>query len=96
MIKDSAEKFAKEVEKQLGANYNMEDLFRYQLDIELITPKSLSEFDIRNEFREIKEINDLLPKKERRSNTGIVDDMAASHNCSLSRVFEVVKDLYHE
>ena len=68
-MKDTAEKFAKELENEFGSEYNLEELLKFQSQVGLITPKGLGDYDIRNEFIELRDINRLLPKKERRSNT---------------------------
>jgi len=95
MYRQAAEKFAIEVEKELGSDYEFEDLLKLQMSIGILSPKGLDEYNLRNEFLERKEEQEKLPVKKRKSNRSITDDMAAENNCSISRMFNVVRHCYY-
>jgi len=94
MYKEAAEKFAKELEEELGSDYTVEELLRYQTKMGLITPSLLDDYNIKNQFEERQEAQKHLPLKQRKSNTKIADDLAAENNCSLSRIFNIVRYSY--
>ena len=95
MFKEAASKFAEDVEKELGDNYDFEKLLKFQMNIGMLTPKTLDEYNLRNDFKERREYQKTLPKKQRKSNRQLTDDMAAENNCSWSRMFNIVRYSYN-
>lgn len=95
MYKEAADSFAKEVEENLGSDYDFIDLLKYQMNIGMLAPKGLCEYNLRNDFIERRHAQVDLPKKEKKTNRQLTDDMAAENNCSFSRMFGIVRDSYN-
>ncbi len=93
IYEEAAEKFASELEVEFGDDYSVEDVLRYQTQIGMLTPNGLGKYNLKNEFEEIRDLQKDLPKKERKSNNKIQNDLAAKYNCSLSYVFKETWDL---
>lgn len=93
MYEDMATSFAKQVEIELGSDYSMEELLRYQMKRELITPKTAGDYILREEFTLINEAQVDLPKKEQLSRRKINDDIAARNNIAYSTVYALTRDL---
>ena len=92
MYEKAAENLDKAIKKELGDDYTTEDLLRFQMKKGLITPKSASSWNLKNEFDDIKEAQSDLPPEEQRSDRNIADQLAAENNCSLSTIKNIVKD----
>jgi len=91
MYEKAAENLDKAIKSELGENYTTEDLLRLQMDKKLITPKSAAEYNLRNEFAQIKDQQQSLPVEEQQSVRSIASELASKNNCSLSRVIVITK-----
>ncbi|RKY66118.1 MAG: hypothetical protein DRP97_08380 [Candidatus Latescibacterota bacterium] len=93
MYEEAAEIFLKQVRDELGEDYTMEQLLRFQMDMELITPKTTGDYLLKEEFREILAAQKDKPKKEQLSRRKINDDIAARHNMAYSSVYNLTRDI---
>ena len=89
----AAENIEKAAKSALGEDYTVEEFLRFQMKEGLITPKSTEEYNIKNEFLQIKEGQVYLPEKDQLSDRQINDHIAATTNSSMSRVYGITRDL---
>lgn len=93
MYEEAAHNLDKTLKTELGDNYTTEDLLRFQMDQKLTTPKCLEEYNLKNQFIEIQKGQEGLPKEEQKSNRAIADELASKNNCSISRMYNITRDI---
>jgi len=93
MYEEAADNFAKELEDQLGKDYTVEDLLRFQMDLGLITPKTTNDYNVKKKIVRMRSEQKTKPENERLSNQQINDEIACSMNVSYSTVYNMTKGL---
>lgn len=90
MFEEAAENL--ELAMQPLGEITFEEMLRFQMENGLVTPKSVAEYNLKNEFEKIREAQKDLPKEEQKSNRKIADELAAKNNCSMSRMYNITRD----
>ena len=93
MYEEAADNFAEELEKNLGKDYSVEDLLRFQMDIGLITPKTTGDYNVKKKIAQIREYQKQLPEEDRLSNRQINEDIAGSMNLSYTTVYNLTRGI---
>ena len=85
---EAAENFAKDLEEELGSNYTIEELLRFQCkDLGLISPSRLNDYGIQKEFSKLLKEQKGKPKGVKLSRMGVQKHLATIHNRGFEGIY---------